>query len=188
MISFNSEYYEKVIGLDSELQKVLFSIYTKVADRKKFIPEVNSPEEINVSTYDHVAYHVENFGETYEGYSEVEHLWGLDKSIKKMVEVAEKLGWAVTINGNDIMFSKFSPAGQDFNVEITADSLEEIIEKIEERCENFDCSEETYIWLDNSGHGTNGAPYDMKDLYEDMEACLEMMKELCSELEEVDVE
>ena len=72
----------------------------------------------------------------------------------------------------------------DFNFEIIADSLDEAIEKIKERCDNFDCSEETYLWLDNSGHGANGAPYNMKDLYEDMESCLEMMEELYEELKD----
>ena len=37
--------------------------------------------------------------------------------------------------------------------------------------EDFDVSSEAYLWLDSDGHGTNGAPYDMKDLYEDFEAC-----------------
>lgn len=29
-------------------------------------------------------------------------------------------------------------------------------------------SYETYIWLDDTGHGRNGAPYDMIDVYNDM--------------------
>lgn len=109
----------------------------------------------------------------------------MKKDIKKMIEVAEKLDWSVHIDKNWYTISKFSPAGQDFNIEITADNVEEVVEKIKERCESFDCSEETYIWLDNSGHGKNGSPYDMKDLYEDMEACLEMMQELYEELEQI---
>ncbi|WML33428.1 hypothetical protein [Clostridium sp. OS1-26] len=109
----------------------------------------------------------------------------MKKDIKKMIEVSEKLGWSVKIDGNYLTFSKFSPANQDFNIEITADNLEEAVEKIQERCDNFDCSEETYLWLDNTGHGTNGAPYDMKGLYEDMESCLEMMTELHDELKKI---
>lgn len=37
--------------------------------------------------------------------------------------------------------------------------------------DNFDVSYETYLWLDSDGHGVNGAPYDMKDIYEDMAWC-----------------
>jgi len=102
----------------------------------------------------------------------------MDKDIEKMMEVVEKIDWSVQIEGKDFTFSKFSPADQDFNIELAAENLDEVIEKIKERCDNFDCSEETYLWLDNTGHGQNGAPYDMKDLYEDMEACLKMMEEL----------
>ena len=48
--------------------------------------------------------------------------------------------------------------------------------------DNYDCSYEAYLWLDNTGHGTNGAPYDMKDVYEDMEACEKMIFELWESL------
>ncbi len=109
----------------------------------------------------------------------------MNKDIKNMINTAEKLEWSVQIEGKDFTFSKFSPAGQDFNIEITANNLEEIIKQISKRCDNFDCSEETYLWLDKTGHGANGAPYDMKDIYEDMEACLEMMKELYGELVQI---
>lgn len=106
----------------------------------------------------------------------------MKKEYKKIVKIAEGLGWTVTIDGNEFTFSKYSPAEQDFNIEITADNIEEVIKEIQDRIDNFDCSEETYLWLDNTGHGANGAPYDMRDLYEDMEACLEMMEELCDKL------
>lgn len=101
----------------------------------------------------------------------------------KITKIAEKLDWGIDINNNEFEFSKYSPAGQDFNFCVNGDDLEEVIKSINEYCDNFDCSEETYLWLDNSGHGANGAPYDMKDLYEDMEACLDMVKELKQELE-----
>lgn len=109
----------------------------------------------------------------------------MKKDIKKMIEIAENIGWSIDIDKNNFTFQKFSPAGQDFNIEITATDLDEIVEKIRVKCDNFDCSEEAYLWLDNTGHGTNGAPYNMKDLYEDMEACLKMMKELYQELEQI---
>jgi len=108
------------------------------------------------------------------------------KDIKTIIKVAEKLEWSTKIEeDNYILFSKSSPAGQDFNIEIFTDNLdlEEIINQIEKKYNNFDCSEETYLWLDNTGHGKNGAPYDMKELYEDMEECLKMMNELLEELQ-----
>lgn len=108
----------------------------------------------------------------------------MKKDIEKIIEVAEKLNWSVDIDDNNFIFGKYSPCGQDFNFSIEANSLEDVVEKIQERCDNFDCSEEAYLWLDDTGHGTNGAPYDMKDLYEDMEECLNMMQELHDKLKE----
>lgn len=107
----------------------------------------------------------------------------MKKDINVMVEVAERLHWSVEINDSEVTLGKYSPAGQDFNINIVANNLEEATTEIRERCNSFDCSEETSLWLDDTGHGTHGAPYDMKDLYEDMEACLEMMEELRDELE-----
>ena len=77
-------------------------------------------------------------------------------------------------------FGKYSPAGQDFHVSAELEDMEidTLMDNLNSRYADFDCSEETYLWLDSTGHGTNGAPYDMKDLYEDMEACQEMIMEL----------
>ena len=103
-------------------------------------------------------------------------------TIRKIKSAARKLGWSLSISEDTYEFNKFSPAGQDFCVEATGKNAEEIINEIGERVNNFDVSYETYIWLDDSGHGAKGAPYDMRDLYDDMEACLEMLAELYDEI------
>lgn len=71
-----------------------------------------------------------------------------------------------------------SPAGQDFGftVEHGEDALD-LSENLFDVWYDFDVSAEAYIWLDENGHGRNGAPYDMKDVYEDMEACRESILE-----------
>ena len=58
-----------------------------------------------------------------------------------------------------------------------------VADAIYEYWEGFDVSYETYIWLDETGHGMNGAPENMKDLYEDMEACETMVHDLWLALE-----
>lgn len=71
-----------------------------------------------------------------------------------------------------IRISRVSSAGQDFSFYTeNGETLEELRDNILNRYENFDVSQEAYYWLDDSGHGINGAPYDMKDVYEDMEEC-----------------
>lgn len=103
----------------------------------------------------------------------------------KLVKIAEDLGWSVKIiNNEEMMFQKYSPAGQDFFITIEPNDFEDAVNLVHERVDGFDCSEETYYWLDNTGHGTNGAPNDMRDLYNDMEACLKMLEELYEKLYE----
>lgn len=107
------------------------------------------------------------------------------KIINKIINISENLGWTIQIEDNVFLFSQYSPARQNFYIEITADNVENLVKTFQEKCAYFDCSEEAYMWLDDSGHGCNGAPYNMKDVYEDMEACLDMMEELCAELSKI---
>mgnify|MGYP004561070259 CR=1 FL=1 len=103
----------------------------------------------------------------------------------KIIEVVEANGWSVYIEDESesnicFDFGKYSPAGQDFHVsaELENNEPDTLTDNLYARYSDFDVSSETYLWLDNDGHGKNGAPYDMKDLYEDMEACQEMIMDL----------
>ena len=118
----------------------------------------------------------------------------MNKKFEKIYEIAEREGWAVshTVCQGEISFefSKLSPAGQDFNFTRDVDYEDdedyvfaELRDAVYSYWENFDVCEETYIWLDNTGHGMNGAPENMKDLYEDMQACEDMIHDLWLSLE-----
>lgn len=98
---------------------------------------------------------------------------------EKLLDKIKANGWSISDYDNGAFyFSKYSPAGQDFGFEVEGDDLDELASNIYEYYDDFDVSYETYLWLDNTGHGTNGAPYDMKDLYEDMQACEDFIIEL----------
>ncbi len=111
----------------------------------------------------------------------------MKRTISNLLKIAEECGWSYQNEDiNTILFSQYSPMGQDFNFVI--DDIDErgkcadaLVDNLERYIDNFDVSYETYLWLDTSGHGSNGAPYDMKDLYEDMEACRNMMQTLLDE-------
>lgn len=121
----------------------------------------------------------------------------MNKRFEKIYEIAEREGWQVDSYYVDeketnicFQFSKYSPAGQDFHFEVSVpnkkskDALFENVEDaIYEYWEGFDVCYETYIWLDETGHGKNGAPHNMKDLYEDMQACADMIYNLWLALE-----
>lgn len=109
--------------------------------------------------------------------------------IDHIIEIAEQLDFSVHVTSEGskytLDFQKYSPAGQDFSftIEIETECDEtDIADKINEYYENYDVSYETYIWLDNTGHGANGAPYEMIDVYNDMKECEQYIKELADEI------
>ena len=107
--------------------------------------------------------------------------------INNIIEVAEKEGFSVNTykypnnNSYGLEFYKMSSRGRDFGFGITMESgmdEHDIVDLIDDYFENFDVSYETYIWLDDEGHGKNGAPYDMKDVYDDTKECEKFIEEL----------
>ena len=108
--------------------------------------------------------------------------------LDKMLIKTKELGWTIYEGEDlvDIELSKYSPAGQDFNICIdTENDADYFLQNLYDYINDFDISYEAYIWLDHTGHGKNGAPYEMIDVYKDMEACLEMTRELLYELEQI---
>ena len=109
---------------------------------------------------------------------------------EKLIDLIENAGFVIREECDNILnFSRISPAGQDFSFDIdTENDLDLFRNNIFSYFSDFDVSYETYLWLDNTGHGKNGAPYDMKDLYEDMQECegyiLQLYRIVCKYLDE----
>lgn len=109
---------------------------------------------------------------------------------EKLIDLIENAGFVIGEEGDDILnFSRISPAGQDFDFSIgTENDLELFKNNIFVYYSTYDVSYETWLWLDDTGHGKNGAPYDMKDVYEDMEECesyiLQLYRIVCKYLDE----
>lgn len=80
----------------------------------------------------------------------------------KFEEIAKDEGFDVSKNSIHI----WTPAGQDYFLEFDE---EDRVETLKREIDYFDISEEAYIWLDSDGHGRDGAPYDMRDVYNDFE-------------------
>lgn len=51
--------------------------------------------------------------------------------LNKLFERAEDLGWNVNVNENDVDFSWYSPAGQDFYINIAIEDTEDELEAAE---------------------------------------------------------
>ena len=114
----------------------------------------------------------------------------------KIKEIAENLKFNVDIeyeNGKAIFtFQKYSPRGEDFFFEIETnysdyDMFDNFITELDNFYEGYDVCYETYLWLDEWGHGKNGAPYDMRDLYNDKEACEKYIEELLDKVREIEI-
>ncbi len=95
---------------------------------------------------------------------------------KRFREIAEGLGWKVTIDGSYIELSQYSPAGQDFSFEVHKG--ENYVEQVYRHYDNYDPSAETMLWVDEFGHGKNGAPHDLEDVLADMKAVEKMLETL----------
>ena len=86
-------------------------------------------------------------------------------------------------------FSKFSPAGRDFSfsAEMKCSNINSLVEHLEDYYEDFDVDYETYIWLDQWGHGKNGAPYRLRAVLEDSEAIEKMVEALLKAIKKMEV-
>lgn len=111
----------------------------------------------------------------------------MEKYTKDYLTFAEKIGrsqgWTITNDDDYIHFQSYTNGGQDcnFDIELFA-SAGEFIEELWDYYENFDVSAQAYMWLDGDGHGRNGAPYEMIDVYNDMKEYRHNIFELWSRL------
>ncbi len=99
--------------------------------------------------------------------------------MKRFIKIAEANGWSITDDGDNIELSQYSPKGRDFSfiIEHTED-YDDATRAVYNAWTDFDASYETYIWLDESGHGTNGAPYTLEAVLEDSKAIEKMIHTL----------
>ena len=119
----------------------------------------------------------------------------IDDLTDAVVACAEAEGWKVEGSisykeqNTEFEFYKFSPAGQDFSFSavLTDADIATLIENIENYYENYDVDYQTYIWLDNYGHGKNGAPFRLRDVLEDMEATEKMIGDLLDKIKRMEV-
>lgn len=101
---------------------------------------------------------------------------------------AEKLGWACTpehfANGDMIMFSQHSPAGEDFFIEVSPDN---IVEEVRQAAYDFDTEEHIEMWVEAKRHGMSGVP-SIRDLVDDADEIQDMLDKLADALTEAEYE
>lgn len=96
----------------------------------------------------------------------------MKKEFKEIVRLAKEIGWDITIdevkaeNYSVFTFELIKPYQLDFNfcVEAENNSVFSLIDNIAHYLAAYDVSEETYLRLDEHGHGKKGYPYDMEEV------------------------
>ncbi len=119
----------------------------------------------------------------------------IDDLTDAVVACAEAKGWRVEAGiiykeqKSEFEFFKFSPARRDFSFNVTMKfaDINTLIKEIDSFYEDFDVDYETYIWLDQFGHGMNGAPYRLRAVLEDTEAIEKMIDELLEAIRDMEV-
>ena len=122
-----------------------------------------------------------DFEDLVENYDNADNLEGWyycfdEDPLLTYVEVLEPLfakeGYRTEIDGNTLTFYKTAPNGLDFSFEVNiGDDINDFSRNIHNTFMDYDVSYETYLWLDNTGHGKNGAPYELEDVLEDIKDC-----------------
>ena len=162
---FHDEYKDIIPGDWSQVFRDITGISKKVTDAcyKKDISIPNDPKA-NEKLIDYLE----------ELEMDIDEAGAVDIEFVKQVEdIVESVGWYVTGSdpgSTDWTFRVGNPDFEcDFTIYVEASNAEELIREVSDYVDDFDISRETYYWLDSSGHGQNGAPYDMRDCYEDIE-------------------
>lgn len=108
-----------------------------------------------------------------------------DYNIDDITDKIECLEFSVYKDEDYIEISDTSPCGQDCSITIELEKLEEnsISEIIFTIQDDFDPDYEASLWIGDDGHGANGAPYNIKDIVEDMEWWRDRLKELAIDLD-----
>lgn len=107
------------------------------------------------------------------------------KLLDLIISIGQNKGWTVDFIGHDnklgdVCFQRYSPAGQDFNMEIEIDDNDpkDFLKSLAYYYENFEPDGEALNWCDGQGHGKNGAPNRLKDIIIDFEEIEKEIKEL----------
>lgn len=96
----------------------------------------------------------------------------MKKEFKQIVKLAKEMGWDTTIdedkteNYSVFTFTLIKPYQLDFSFSVEAEnnSVFSLLDNVAHYLSAYDVSEETYLRLDNQGHGKKGYPYDMEEV------------------------
>jgi len=98
------------------------------------------------------------------------------KPTNEQIKAMEKTGVTMTLRDTYTEIGYYTNHSGEEILEIPFD--DDLKQYLTDYYERYDVSEETYLWLDNTGHGKNGAPYDMADVLADKQEWESKLKDL----------
>lgn len=122
----------------------------------------------------------------------------LDNIITEIEKIAEECSFYnnkinLSVKDNELFIDEMvlegtTNRGKNMVVEYYDIFFDEMLDDLKSMVDDYDVSYETYLWLDDTGHGTRGAPYDMLDCYKDSEEELEHLDDLLRLFKKLDTE
>ena len=96
----------------------------------------------------------------------------MKKEFEEIVKLAKEIGWDTTIdedkteNYSVFTFTLIKPYQLDFSFSVEAEnnSVFSLLDNVAHYLSAYDVSEETYLHLDEQGHGKKGYPYDIEEV------------------------
>lgn len=97
-----------------------------------------------------------------------------EEIFKNLFKRAEELKWTITHKEGNIYDFAYAVDTQIFHIEVdTEGDPEKFLDNLYEMHYSFDISREAYSWLDETGRGKNGAPENMRQVYDNTECFAE---------------
>lgn len=96
----------------------------------------------------------------------------MKKAFEEIVRLAKEIGWDTTTdedkteNYSVFTFTLIKPYQLDFSFSVEAEnnSVYSLLDNLAHYLSAYDVSKETYLRLDEQGHGKKGYPYDMEEV------------------------
>ncbi len=94
----------------------------------------------------------------------------------------ENPDWSVKVIDDYVEIAPYLMSGYDWSRVFEIKDFRDLCEQVKSLSETFDPCSETYQWLDEEGHGKDGAPYYMGAILADMEALKGSLQSLSEDL------